>query len=64
MFFDIHLPHYTGLVLVLVMIFFGHAFRKNWKNKEYLWILKAWIYGLLSSISFFLLILLPLDFQT
>tara|TARA_B100000482_G_C12578557_1_gene286896 strand:- start:316 stop:504 length:189 start_codon:yes stop_codon:yes gene_type:complete len=61
MFFDIHLPSYTGLVLVLAMIFFGHAFRKNWKNKKIGWTLKAWIFGLLSAISFFLLVLLPLN---
>jgi hypothetical protein len=44
------------------MIFFGQAFRINWKNKKNMWILKAWIYGLLSSTSFFILILVPLDF--
>jgi hypothetical protein len=59
---DIHLPSYFGLALLLLMIFFGQAFRINWKNKKNMWILKAWIYGLFSSTSFFILILVPLDF--
>jgi multisubunit Na+/H+ antiporter MnhB subunit len=58
---DIYLPSYVGLILSLSMIFSGQAFRINWKNKKNRWVLKAWVYGLLSSISFFILILVPLD---
>tara|TARA_B100000768_G_scaffold78874_1_gene75002 strand:+ start:322 stop:456 length:135 start_codon:yes stop_codon:yes gene_type:complete len=43
------------------MIFFGQAFRANWKNKNDKWVLKAWIYGLISSSSFIVLALVPLD---
>jgi hypothetical protein len=56
-----YLPSYLGLILVIVMIFFGQAFRANWKNKNDKWVLKAWIYGLISSSSFIVIALVPLD---
>tara|TARA_B100000780_G_scaffold251471_1_gene198130 strand:+ start:397 stop:585 length:189 start_codon:yes stop_codon:yes gene_type:complete len=56
-----YLPSYVGLILVILMIFFGQAFRENWKNKNGRWVLKAWIYGLISFFSFFIIALLPLD---
>jgi hypothetical protein len=61
MLFDTYLPTYAGLLLSLLMIFFGQAFRVNWKNKKNNWVLKAWVYGLISSISFFIIVLVPLD---
>jgi hypothetical protein len=56
-----YLPSYLGLILVILMIFFGQAFRANWKNKNDKWVLKAWIYGLISSSSFIVIALVPLD---
>ena len=56
-----YLPSYAGLLLVLLMIFFGRAFRENWKAKEKNWILKSWIYGLSSAASFFGIIFIPFD---
>tara|TARA_B110000285_G_C14951786_1_gene527163 strand:- start:687 stop:875 length:189 start_codon:yes stop_codon:yes gene_type:complete len=56
-----YLPSYIGLILVILMIFFGQAFRTNWKNKNDKWVLKAWIYGLISSSSFIVIALVPLD---
>ena len=61
---DIYLPSYFGLILLLLMIFSGQAFRINWKNKKNRWILKSWIYGLLSSTSFFILVLVPFNMQS
>ena len=56
------LSSYAGLLLVLLMIFFGRAFRENWKAKEKNWILKSWIYGLFSAASFFgIIIFSPFD---
>ena len=53
-----------GLALLILMIFFGKAFRENWKMKDTktvkAWLIKAWIYGLLSSISFFIIVLIPM----
>ena len=53
-----------GLALLVLMIFFGKAFRENWKMKDTktvkAWLVKAWIYGLLSSISFFIIVLVPM----
>ena len=53
-----------GLALLVLMIFFGKAFRENWKMKDTKtvksWLVKAWIYGLLSSISFFIIVLIPM----
>ena len=53
-----------GLALLILMVLFGKAFRENWKmkdiNKVKAWLIKAWIYGLLSSISFFIIVLIPM----
>ena len=53
-----------GLALLILMILFGKAFRENWKMKDTktvkAWLIKAWIYGLLSSISFFIIVLVPM----
>ena len=53
-----------GLALLVLMILFGKAFRENWKMKDIntvkAWLIKAWIYGLLSSISFFIIVLVPM----
>jgi len=61
---DIYLPYYASLILLLSMIFSGQAFRINWKNKKNRWILKSWVYGLLSSASFFILVLVPFEMQS
>tara|TARA_B100000795_G_C22348631_1_gene267832 strand:- start:221 stop:409 length:189 start_codon:yes stop_codon:yes gene_type:complete len=58
--FNNYLPSYAGLILVILMIFFGQAFRENWKNKNGRWLLKAWIYGSISFSSFFMIALVPL----
>jgi len=46
------------------MVFFGKAFRENWKMKDIVtsnsWLIKAWFFGLLSSISFFIIVLVPM----
>lgn len=53
-----------GLGLLILMVLFGKAFRENWKMKDIntvkAWLIKAWIYGLLSSISFFIIVLVPM----
>jgi hypothetical protein len=53
-----------GLALLILMVLFGKAFRENWKMKDTktvkAWLIKAWIYGLLSSISFFIIVLIPM----
>ena len=53
-----------GLALLILMVIFGKAFRENWKMKDTktvkAWFIKAWIYGLLSSISFFIIVLVPM----
>ena len=53
-----------GLALLILMVLFGKAFRENWKMKDTktvkAWLIKAWIYGLLSSISFFIIVLVPM----
>ena len=51
---------FEGLLLLLSMIIFGKFFRENWKNKKKNWIIRSWIYGLISSISFFLMVSLPM----
>jgi hypothetical protein len=50
----------AGIVLLLVMILSGRAFRQNWKAQAVGWQKRAWIYGLPSAISFLTLALVPL----
>lgn len=56
-----YLPSSLGLFLVLLMIFFGRAFRENWKAKQSNWILKSWLYGGLSAASFFGIMFIPFE---
>tara|TARA_B110000008_G_C16655271_1_gene438447 strand:+ start:184 stop:384 length:201 start_codon:yes stop_codon:yes gene_type:complete len=53
-----------GVFLLVLMVFFGKAFRENWKMKNTVvsnsWLFKSWVFGLLSSISFFIIILVPM----
>ncbi|SLN43314.1 hypothetical protein PSA7680_02170 [Pseudoruegeria aquimaris] len=50
----------TGILLLLVMIFAGRAFRENWKAQEEGWQKRAWLYGLPAAFCFFALALIPL----
>ena len=53
-----------GLALLILMVLFGKAFRENWKMKNTVisssWLFKSWVFGLLSSISFFIIVLVPM----
>lgn len=51
-----------GVVLLLVMIFAGRAFRNNWKRQDEGWQMRAWLYGLPAALSFAALAFIPLDF--
>jgi len=61
--FNLYITPTTSLILILFTIFFGQVFRKNWKDKKNNWVLKSWIYGVVSSTSFFILILAPHEIQ-
>ena len=50
-----------GLILLIVLIFSGRAFRENWIKKGKKWIFKSWFYGLISSVSFLILVLIPMS---
>ena len=61
------LEHYSynsleGIILLLILIFAGKAFRENWINKEKPWVLKSWIYGILSAVCFFVLVFFKFTF--
>ena len=64
MFYNISYTSLEGLFLLILMVFFGKAFRENWKKKNTLisnsWLIKAWTFGLLSSVSFFIIVLVPM----
>ena len=51
-----------GIFLLLILIFAGKAFRENWKKQERPWILKSWIYGTLSAVSFLILVFFKFTF--
>lgn len=61
--FNLYITPTTSLILILFTIFFGQVFRKNWKDKKNNWVLKSWIYGVVSSTSFFILILASYEIQ-
>ena len=51
---------FEGLLLLLSMIIFGKFFKENWKNKKKNWVIRSWVFGLISSISFFLMVSMPM----
>jgi hypothetical protein len=57
---DITLTPLAGIVLLLVMLFGGRAFRENWRAQKPGWRRRAWLYGLPSALSFLALALIPL----
>ncbi|KCV82849.1 hypothetical protein ATO10_04547 [Actibacterium atlanticum] len=61
MFDNLTLTPTTGVILVLVMIFAGRAFRENWKAQGPNWVLKAWLYGLPAAAAFAALAFIPLE---
>ena len=57
---DLTFTSFEGVVLLILMVYFGNLFRKNWIKKGSYWVLKAWIFGLVSIISFFIIAFFPL----
>ena len=56
-----HYTHTKALFLLIIFIVFGRSFIINLKNKENDWKRKAWLNGIVSSISFIVLVFMPLD---
>ena len=50
-----------ALFLLIIFIVFGRSFIVNLKNKKNDWKRKAWFNGIVSSISFIILVFMPLD---
>ena len=50
-----------ALFLLIIFIVFGRSFIINLKNKKNDWKRKAWFNGIVSSISFIILVFMPLD---
>lgn len=61
MFLDLSYSSMQGLILLIVLIFSGRAFRENWIKQGKNWIFKSWFYGLMSSVSFLILVLIPMS---
>ena len=55
------MPIPIQLFMLIVLIFAGRAFRENWIKKGKNWIFKSWFYGLISSVSFLILVLIPMS---
>ena len=60
MFSNLSYSPLVGFCLLLFMIIFGKLFRENWKNKYGKWVIKSWVYGLISAISFFVMVMVPM----
>jgi hypothetical protein len=50
----------SASVIFLALIFFGRAFRQNWKAQTEGWVWRSWAYGIPAATSFFILALIPL----
>ena len=61
MFLDLSYSSMQGLILLIVLIFSGRAFRENWIKKGKNWIFKSWLYGLITFLSFLILVLIPMS---
>ncbi|MDA9914740.1 hypothetical protein N9D88_02815 [Alphaproteobacteria bacterium] len=53
---------FEGIILLLIMIIAGKAFRENWKKQGKQWVMKSWLYGILSGISFLIIVVFKLTF--
>ena len=53
---------FEGIILLLIMIIAGKAFRENWNKQGSQWIIKSWLYGILSGISFLIIVVFKLTF--
>ena len=53
--------HTKALFLLIIFIVFGRSFIINLKNKKNDWKIKACFNGIVSSISFIILVFMPLD---
>ena len=51
-----------GIILLLILVFAGKSFRENWKKQEIPWVLKSWVYGIISAVCFFILIFFEFTF--
>lgn len=58
---DLTLSPAAGVILLLVMIFTGRAFRQNWKAQAPGWKKRAWIYGVPAALCFMALAFIPLE---
>ena len=57
----LYYSHTKALFLLIIFIVFGRSFIINLKNKENDWKRKAWLNGIVSSISFIVLVFMPLE---
>ena len=53
---------FEGIILLLIMIIAGKAFEENWKKQGSQWVMKSWLYGILSGISFLIIVIFKLTF--
>ena len=53
---------FEGIILLLIMIIAGKAFRENWKKQGNQWVMKSWLYGILSGIAFLIIVVFKLTF--
>jgi hypothetical protein len=58
---DLSLTPAAGILLLLVMIFAGRAFRQTWKAQRPGWVSRAWAFGLAAALAFLALALIPLE---
>ncbi len=50
------MPRWWGVVFLVVFAFSGRGFRENWKHQNQGWKGRCWLYGVLSTLSFCLLV--------
>lgn len=51
-----NMPSWVGVVLLVVFALSGRLFRDNWKQQKPGWKKRSWVFGLISLISFCVLV--------
>ncbi|MEQ9695573.1 hypothetical protein [Shimia sp. SDUM112013] len=59
---DLYLTPLTGTILVVLVAFCGHRFRKAWKEQDEGWQTRAWLFGVPAMMGLLALGFVPLKF--
>lgn len=56
------IPSWFGVILLVLFAVAGRLFKDTWKNKQNGWQIRCWTYGLISFLSFAVMVFGVFDF--